>query len=62
MLEKQINETVEYIRSKIGTVPEAAIVLGSGLGGFADQHADAIIGQMSFCIFHCLSPCRANRR
>ena len=41
MLEKQINETVEYIRSKIGTVPEAAIVLGSGLGGFADQLEDA---------------------
>lgn len=42
MLEKQINETVEYIRSKIGTVPEAAIVLGSGLGGFADQLEDAV--------------------
>lgn len=42
MLEKQINETVEYIRSKIGIVPEAAIVLGSGLGGFADQLEDAV--------------------
>ena len=39
MLEKQINETVEYIRSKIGTVPEAAIVLGSGLGGGERGHS-----------------------
>ncbi len=42
MLEKQINESVEYIRNKIGAIPEVAIVLGSGLGGFADQLEDAV--------------------
>ena len=42
MLEKQINETVEYIKSKIGEVPEVAVVLGSGLGGFADQLEETV--------------------
>lgn len=42
MLEKQIRETVDYIKRKIECVPEAAIVLGSGLGGFADSLEDAV--------------------
>ena len=43
MLEKQIRETVKYIKGKTGILPEAAIVLGSGLGGFADSLEDAVI-------------------
>lgn len=31
-----MNEQIEYLRSKIGEAPEIAIVLGSGLGPFAD--------------------------
>jgi purine-nucleoside phosphorylase len=31
-----INETVEYIRSKCSVVPRTAMVLGSGLGGLSD--------------------------
>lgn len=33
----QLNETVAFIRSKYKSTPDAAIVLGSGLGNFASQ-------------------------
>ena len=45
MLE-EINRAAEYIRSRIGDFrPEVGIILGTGLGGFADK-IDAV---------HCLS-------
>lgn len=34
---KEINEAVHFIQSKYKTVPEVGIVLGSGLGSFADE-------------------------
>jgi purine-nucleoside phosphorylase len=32
-----MNETIEYLRQKISRPPEAILVLGSGLGGLADE-------------------------
>lgn len=32
-----INEAVSYIREQIGTTPDTAIILGSGLGGIVDH-------------------------
>jgi len=34
---------VRHIRGKISTVPAVGIILGSGLGGFASQVADAVV-------------------
>ncbi|MGN6542683.1 MAG: hypothetical protein ACTHKY_17885 [Ginsengibacter sp.] len=34
---KEINEAVAFIQSKYNTAPVAGIVLGSGLGSFADE-------------------------
>ena len=34
---KEINNTVEFIRSKYSTAPSVGIVLGSGLGSFTDE-------------------------
>src|SRR5688572_28448208 len=39
---ERVEETASHIRSRCGTLPETAIVLGSGLGDFADRLADAI--------------------
>ena len=33
----------EFLRQRIGEVPQAAIVLGSGLGDFADQLGDPTV-------------------
>lgn len=33
----RVNETADFLRSRIGAVPEVAVVLGSGLGAFADR-------------------------
>ena len=40
MLNK-INETSEYIKSKISEVPEIAIILGTGLGALVDHIKNA---------------------
>lgn len=40
---KNIKEATDYIRSKIDLVPDCAIILGSGLGDFADELEDKII-------------------
>ena len=34
---KEINKTVEFIKSKYSTAPSVGIVLGSGLGSFTDE-------------------------
>ena len=36
-------EAAEYIRQKIGVHPRIALVLGSGLGGFADELEQAVV-------------------
>lgn len=40
---KQLQESVSYIKSKIKTSPSIAIILGSGLGTFADNLSDQTI-------------------
>ncbi len=37
-----IDDALEAIRSRSALVPQAAVVLGSGLGGFAEQLEDAV--------------------
>jgi purine-nucleoside phosphorylase len=39
---ERVDETASHIRSRCGTVPDTAIVLGSGLGDFADHLRDGI--------------------
>ena len=40
---KLMNETKNYIESKIGNIPKIAIILGSGLGSLADDIEDKIV-------------------
>lgn len=37
---EQIKQTADYIRSKAGSVPETAIILGTGLGALVDHITD----------------------
>ena len=37
----QVREASDYLRAKLRAVPDVAVVLGSGLGEFADRVADA---------------------
>ena len=39
----RVEETAAHIRAVCGTLPETAVVLGSGLGDFADRLLDAIV-------------------
>jgi len=39
---ERIEETAAHIRARCGAVPETAVVLGSGLGDFADRLLDAV--------------------
>ena len=39
----RVEEAAAAIRSRCGALPETAIVLGSGLGDFADTLLDAIV-------------------
>jgi purine-nucleoside phosphorylase len=41
-LYERVEETASHIRSRCGTPPETAIVLGSGLGDFADRLVDSV--------------------
>lgn len=41
MLEK-INQTVDYLRSKVADMPEIAIILGTGLGSLVDHITDKL--------------------
>lgn len=38
----RVKQTAEFLRRRLGDVPETAIVLGSGLGDFADSLGDAV--------------------
>ena len=40
---ERVEEAAAFVRSRCGALPETAIVLGSGLGGFADALTDASI-------------------
>jgi purine-nucleoside phosphorylase len=40
---ERIEEAAAHIRARCGTLPDTAIVLGSGLGDFADRLHDAIV-------------------
>lgn len=42
-MQQKVNQAVEYIKSKINFVPEIAVVLGSGLGDFAENVENKII-------------------
>ena len=39
---ERIEETAAHIRGRCGTLPDTAVVLGSGLGDFADRLVDAV--------------------
>jgi purine-nucleoside phosphorylase len=39
---ERVEETASHIRSRCGALPDTAIVLGSGLGDFADRLTDAM--------------------
>jgi len=38
----KVTQAAEFLRARIGDVPETAIVLGSGLGDFADSLTEPI--------------------
>lgn len=38
----QVREAAEFVRKRIRVVPQVAVVLGSGLGAFADELTDAV--------------------
>ncbi len=42
MTAKQVNESVEYLQSKLGSDPDIGLVLGSGLGPLADEVEDPV--------------------
>ena len=37
----QVEEAASFLRGRLGEIPSIAVVLGSGLGAFADRLADA---------------------
>ena len=39
----QVEEAAQYLRTRLGSPPEVAVVLGTGLGAFAANLADAIV-------------------
>lgn len=44
MLEK-IKESADFIRSQVASVPDTAIILGTGLGALVDHISDKQIGR-----------------
>lgn len=40
---KRLEESVEYIKNKINSTPEVSLVLGSGLGEFANELEDKVV-------------------
>lgn len=43
MLLEKVNSTVEYIQAKTALRPKIAVILGSGLGAFADELGEATV-------------------
>ena len=39
----QVNDAADFVRSHLSQTPDIAIVLGSGLGAFADRPQDAVV-------------------
>jgi purine-nucleoside phosphorylase len=39
---EQVNEAADFVRSHVATTPDVSIVLGSGLGAFADRLREAV--------------------
>ncbi len=39
----QVSEAADFIRGRVATLPQIAIVLGSGLGAFADALQDSVV-------------------
>ncbi len=39
---ERVQQAASYVRDRLGSVPDVAIVLGSGLGDFADRVGDAV--------------------
>ena len=40
---ERIEQTAAHIRARCGAIPDTAVVLGSGLGDFADRLAGAVV-------------------
>ena len=43
MIEKKLETALEYIRKQTDFIPDVAVTLGSGLGGFADEVEHAFL-------------------
>ncbi len=43
MEQKQLTDSVQFVKSKIKEVPDVAIILGSGLGSLADELDDSVL-------------------
>ena len=39
-MKEKINQTAEYIRAKVGEIPQTAVILGTGLGALVDHITD----------------------
>lgn len=42
-MKREIEEAAAYLRARVGEVPKLALVLGSGLGGLADEVEEAVV-------------------
>lgn len=42
-LHRRINETIEFIQDRTPLAPEIGLILGSGLGGLADEYTDQTV-------------------
>ncbi len=42
-VKRRVEEALEYIKKNVATMPEAAVVLGSGLGKVAEEMHDAVV-------------------
>ena len=42
-MQNRVQKALDYVRSRSAGIPEAAVVLGSGLGAFADALEDRTV-------------------